>query len=89
VLSGLYKLCDQDVFVRVKETSASFILQLIPCPRRFLDPPLDDFFKQEKSTIKKSGSKHAIQIWSDGDFTLYPFRVGVPFVFSPCADKKN
>ena len=88
MLSGLYKLIDQEVFVRVKETGASFIFQLEPCSRRFLDPPLDDFFKQDRNTIKKSGSKHAIQIWSDGDFTLYPFRVGVPFVFSPCADNK-
>ena len=88
MLSGLYKLNDQDVFVRVKETNASFIFQLVSCSRRFLDPPLDGFFKQDKTTIKKSGSKHAVQIWSDGYFTLYPFRVGVPFVFSPCADNK-
>lgn len=26
---------------------------------------------------------HAMRIWSDGSFTLYPYRVGVPYYFEP------
>lgn len=81
MLSGLYKLLDQPVIIQVKETEKSFLFQLMDCSRRFLDPPLDDFFKRRKGKIIKAGSKHAIQLWPDGDFTLYPFRVGVPFLF--------
>lgn len=82
MLSGLYKLLDQPVIIQVKETEKSFLFQLMNCSRRFLNPPLDDFFKKDKVKIVKPGGTHAIRVWSDGSFTLYPFRVGVPFVFN-------
>lgn len=81
MLSGRYQLNDRQVFIHVKETEKSFSFRLLDRQSRYLDPPLDDFFKNGTGKILKSGSKHAICVWSDESFTLYPYRVGVPFLF--------
>lgn len=31
--------------------------------------------------IKKEKSQHSMNVWSDNDFTIYPFRAGIPFHF--------
>ena len=30
---------------------------------------------------KDKPCRHAMRVWSDHDFTIYPFQVGVPFYF--------
>ncbi len=70
------------VRVRMKETSASFIITLVENACKFNAPQLDTFFqKSPRVVIRKDGSKHALNISGDDWFCLYPYRVGVPFAF--------
>ncbi len=87
--SGTYKWESDDggifggyVRVRMKETSASFIITLVENACKFNAPQLDAFFqKSPRVVIRKDGSKHALNISGDDWFCLYPYRVGVPFAF--------
>lgn len=77
-----------DIMLDVKETANSYILLLIKNDVKYDAPQIDDmFFKKEKVIIKKSGSEHALNDWQDGSFTLYPYRVGVPYLFSYCGSE--
>jgi len=31
--------------------------------------------------LKKNRGGHAMRIWSDGDFTIYPYQAGIPYYF--------
>lgn len=46
----------------------------------------DDLFRESKHLVirRDKPSKHAIHTWSDVSFTLYPYRVGTPYVFNRC-----
>jgi len=69
------------VRVELKETKTAFIIQKVMQTGKWIDPPLDDVFRDtDKCIVKKGGSKHALTFW-DGGFCLYPFRAGVPFAF--------
>ena len=47
------------------------------------------FANNNKAIIKKENSKHAMRFFGDGDFVIYPFRLGVPFLFKKEPDKEN
>lgn len=34
-----------------------------------------------RAVIKKQGGGHALRLWGDNSFTLYPYQSGVPFYF--------
>ena len=71
-----------DILLRVRETRTSFKLELVENTVRYDAPQIDDLFRNAKQlTIRKNGSRHAMHIWSEHDFTLYPYRVGVPYWF--------
>lgn len=80
-----------EIVLDVKETEKSFIFKLIKNTIKYDAPHIDDMFKDSnKVTIKKNGSNHALSIWSDGkSFTLYPYRVGVPYTFNLCEEKNK
>jgi len=81
--SDLYEYRGDESTVRVelKETKTAFIIQKVMQTGKWIDPPLDDVFRDtDKCIVKKGGSKHALTFW-DGGFCLYPFRAGVPFAF--------
>lgn len=83
MLNGLYTHRGDygTITVRMRETKASFVIQLVNNTGRWIDPPLDDVFRDtDKCVIRKSGSKHALTFW-EGGFCIYPYRVGVPFAF--------
>ncbi|HJI48839.1 MAG TPA: hypothetical protein OIL97_04730 [Oscillospiraceae bacterium] len=34
-----------------------------------------------RAVIKKQGGGHALRLWGDNSFTLYPYQSGIPFYF--------
>ena len=83
MIKGKYK-CNHrwgETVIDVRETKRTFVFTLMTS-EVWIEPPLDDFFKNGKATIKKSGSEHAIRIgWNEERFWIYPFRVGPVFEF--------
>lgn len=74
-----------DILLEVRETQTAFILKLLEQQVRYDAPQIDDLFqKDERVVIKKDGSRHAMSFCSGQDdwFCLYPYRVGVPYVFT-------
>lgn len=75
------------VTVDVRETGKAYTIRLRDCNRKYLPPPLDDCLKPGVARAIKGRStyraaKHALRVIEpDRSFTLYPFRVGVPFYF--------
>lgn len=82
--NGLYK-CEMrtgEIFVSVKDTKAALSLKLISNSVKYDAPQIDDmFFGRETVNINKRGSKHSYIDFRDNSFTLYPYRVGVPYYF--------
>ena len=87
-IPGEYEYKDQHgagrVVLRGKETPQAFSLTLIENTIRYEAPQIDDLFSRgETVTIRKAGSIHAVSTipaYPDW-FTLYPYRVGVPYAF--------
>ena len=72
-----------DIVLEVYETKTAFVLTLMEQQVRYDAPQIDDMFQKSKRVvIKKDGSKHAMRIWDDHSFTVYPYRAGVPYVFN-------
>ena len=73
---------DYHITVDFKETEKSYILTLIENDSRYGASQIEDMFRKNKRVlIKKSGDKHCVKSWDDNSFTLYPYRVGVPYLF--------
>ena len=71
-----------EALIQVKETEKAFILELEELYTRYGATQLEDMFRNsDKVTIRKGGSNHALHVWDEHSFTLYPYRVGVPFYF--------
>lgn len=90
--NGFYKYEDRpecgfttnvgEIIIKVTETAKSYVFELIKNDMRFSPAHIDMLFKNsKKAKIAKEKSPHAIMLWSDGDFTIYPFRFGIPFWF--------
>ena len=96
---GLYIAEDQDcldpnyryeIKMNVSETEKSFVLTLLELNSRYGATQIEVMFSHSKKvTIRKDGSKHALRVWGDNDFTLYPYRVGVPFYFKKESEATN
>ena len=90
-LSGRYKAEDNDDFqshyyyyivMDVKETDKSYIFTLVELESRYSASHMQLLFsKSNRVVIRKNRGGHAIRIWSDDDFTLYPFQAGIPYYF--------
>ena len=88
-LLGRYKAENTDDFLSrysivmdVKETDKSYIFTLVELESRYSASHMQLLFsKSNRVAIRKNCGGHAIRIWSDDDFTLYPFQAGVPFYF--------
>lgn len=91
---GIY-ICEYDdrmspgrFVVSLKETEKSYIMKLIENTVRYTPAYFEMLFGESgKTIVKKKHSPHAMCLWSDTDFTIYPFRGGVPFYFR--LDKTN
>ena len=78
------------IVIAVKETTKSYIFDLLTYESCYSPAQIDMLFaKTKKVRICKEKSQHAIWIWSDRDFTLYPYRAGIPFYFKLMEDESN
>lgn len=74
---------DYHVVLRVRETPRAFSITLVELNTRYGATQIQDLFRTTKNVlIRKEGSKHALTVWDDESFTLYPYRVGVPYYFT-------
>lgn len=96
MLNGLYRCFDDgfykqyDILIKVKETDKTYVLELIENNSKYSPAHIDMLFvNNNKAIIKKENSKHAIRSFGDSDFVIYPFRLGVPFLFEKESDKEN
>lgn len=39
------------------------------------------FKNSERAVISKGKGGHAMRVWSDEDFTIYPYQAGIPYWF--------
>lgn len=89
--SGRYvaKVDDKGIFgnykitIDIKTTAKSYIFNLVEILGKYGAPQMEDFFsKGNKKIIRRDKPcKHAMRIWSNKDFTIYPFQAGVPYYF--------
>lgn len=74
-----------EIFIDAKETEKSFLFDLVSFESRYSAYHIKRMFEDHNRVkIDKRGSKHAMRIWSDHDFTIYPFQAGIPFHFKLC-----
>ena len=88
---GIYKffceVCGHrvgEITLDVHETKTAFVLKLVESTVRYDAPQIDDMFRaSERCVIRKNGSRHAMSFCDGVDdwFSLYPYRVGVPYAF--------
>jgi len=72
------------IVMDVRETAKSFIFSLVDLKSRYSASHMAMLFsKSKRAVIKKARSPHAMRIWPDGSFTLYPYQAGIPFYFRP------
>lgn len=75
-LSHYYILMD------VKETDKSYIFTLVELDSRYSASHIQSLFsKSKRVVIRKNRGGHVVRVWSDDDFTLYPFQAGIPYYF--------
>lgn len=78
-------LLKYQVVIDVKVTEKSYIFNLVDfIENHGYAPQIADMFRDNKRVAirRDKPSKHAIHTWSGNSFTLYPYRVGVPYVFN-------
>lgn len=70
------------ITMEVKETEKSYIFRLVEFKSRYSGTHIEMLFKNSKRVvIRKDKGGHGICIWSDSDFTLYPYQAGIPYWF--------
>lgn len=70
------------VSMEVKETEKSYIFHLVDFQSRYGAVHIETLFKKSKRVvIRKNKGGHAMRIWSDEDFTFYPYQAGIPYYF--------
>ena len=90
MLNGIYEAENNDSYldryrirIQVRETERSYVLQLIEFDSRYGAGQIESLFATSKRVVlRKNKSGHAMRVWSDEDFTLYPYQAGVPFYFT-------
>lgn len=88
---GRYKAeMEGDIFhayryvIEVKETEKSYSFKLLDSQNRYADDQIEHIFsKNTRRAVlpKNKPCRHAMRVWSDHDFTIYPFQAGIPFWF--------
>lgn len=87
--SGIYEATkDEGMFdrysikMKVKETDKSYILELLEFDSNYPPAHMELLFKDKKKVIiHKNKGGHAMRVWGDDNFTIYPFQAGIPFYF--------
>lgn len=82
VKNTLYDMESGETAMEVKETEKSFIFHLAEFKSRYSGAHIETLFRNSKRVvIRKDKGGHAIQVWSDRDFTFYPYQAGIPYWF--------
>lgn len=70
------------VGMEVKETEKSYIFRLVDFEYGRGAIHIGTMFqKSDRVVIRKNKRGHAMRVWSDEDFTLYPYQAGKPYYF--------
>lgn len=70
------------ITMEVKESEKSYIFRLFELKSRYSADHIKMLFKNgERAVISKSKGGHAMRVWSDEDFTIYPYQAGIPYWF--------
>lgn len=80
--SGVHYLDYYKITMEVKESEKSYIFRLVELKSRYSADHIKMLFKNsERAVISKSKGGHAMRVWSDEDFTIYPYQAGIPYWF--------
>lgn len=71
------------IVMEVKETEKSYCFKMVECDNRYGYDHIKMMFdgKERKTIRKDKPCSHAMLVWGDKNFTIYPFRAGIPFYF--------
>lgn len=70
------------ITIEVKETEKSYIFCLVEFKSRYSGTHIEMLFRNSKRVvIRKNKGGHAMRVWSDEDFTIYPYQAGIPYWF--------
>ena len=71
------------IVMEVKETEKSYVFKLVEYDNRYGYDHIKTMFigKMRKTIRKGKPSGHAMRVWGDDNFTIYPFQAGIPFYF--------
>lgn len=94
---GLYKAVNTDsiydeyeITMEIKETEKSYIFRLADFKSRYSGAHIEMLFKKSKRVVlQKNKGGHAMRVWSDRDFTFYPYQAGIPYHFEKIDDEIN
>ena len=76
------------ITMEVKETEKSYIFRLIDFQSRYSAVHIEELFRNAKRVVlRKAKGGHAMRIWSDEDFTFYPYQAGIPYYFKKTEEK--
>ena len=79
-----------EIIMDVKETEKSYIFNLIEFKTRYGATQMEDFFRKSKRMVlHKIRGGYGMVIWSDTEFTFYPFQAGVPYYFRFIEEQKT
>jgi len=91
---GLYKYVSDEIWnqgyviIKLKETQKLYCLTLIENTIRYSPAQIDMLFQKSNFVkINKKKSPHVFLTWSDCEFTVYPYRAGIPFYFEQIKGK--
>lgn len=71
-----------EIIILLRNLPKTYELKLIKNTIRYDAPQIDDMFRDKRIIrIRKDYSPHAFNVWGEDNFTLYPYRVGVPYYF--------
>lgn len=74
--------CTGQIKIRLKETEKSFNLEMLENTTKYDYDHFANIFSGKKSvSISKQNGSHACTLFPDGDFLIYPYRAGIPFLF--------
>lgn len=71
-----------DVKMEVKETDKSYIFELVSLESHYAADHIKMLFKKSnRFVLRKDQGGHAMRVWDDTHFTIYPFQAGIPYYF--------
>lgn len=80
---------DEIVLVEMRETETSYIITPITDqPAGHFDCYLDSLWELGRMVVKKKKGKHRMVDWGDDEYTLYPYRSGLPYWLRPVKEAK-